>query len=215
MPSDVDEEIMCATCRALCSHGYADLTMQAIADECSKSKAALHYHYDSKRDLLVAFQKYLGDRFLERVTEADEAADDDPTDRLTAVLDAALSPPQSDDLEDLQTALLELKAQSPYEQAYREQSQAFSDAVCDLLTEILAAGVERGTFRADLDPEATAQFLLTVLEGSQVRHVAVGQTLERTRELLASHLERQVYAADDCRSEDDGRRERGGEGAAE
>ncbi|MHB9287598.1 TetR/AcrR family transcriptional regulator [Halobacteriales archaeon Cl-PHB] len=194
MPSDVDEEIMCATCRALCSHGYAGLTMQAIADEYSKSKAALHYHFDSKRDLLVAFQEFLGDRFLERVREADAVAGDDPADRLSAVLDAALSPPESDDLEDLQTALLELKAQAPYEERYREQSEAFNDAVVDLLSEILAAGVESSDFQSDIDPRDTAEFLLTVLEGSQVRNVAVGQRPERTRDLLASHLERQVYA---------------------
>jgi len=29
--------------------------MQDIADECSKSKSLLHYHYDTKEDLLVAF----------------------------------------------------------------------------------------------------------------------------------------------------------------
>ena len=205
MPSDVDEEILCATSRALCRHGYADLTMQAIADEYSKSKAALHYHFDSKRDLLVAFQGFLGDRFLERVREADAAAGDDPADRLSAVLDSALSPPESDDLEDLQTALLELKAQAPYEDRYREQSEAFNDAVVALLSEILAAGVASGAFQQDLDPDDTAEFLLTVLEGAQVRHVAVGQTPERTRELLASHLERQVYADDGSARSEGGR----------
>ncbi|MEF8974259.1 MAG: helix-turn-helix domain-containing protein, partial [Haloarcula sp.] len=44
---DTADDIMDATYRALCTHGYADLTMQDIADESDKSKAALHYHYDS------------------------------------------------------------------------------------------------------------------------------------------------------------------------
>ena len=41
--SDTPEEVMEATCRALCEHGYADLTMQDVADESDKSTAALHY----------------------------------------------------------------------------------------------------------------------------------------------------------------------------
>ena len=44
--SDTPEGVTEATCRALCEHGYADLTMQDIADESNKSTAALHYHYD-------------------------------------------------------------------------------------------------------------------------------------------------------------------------
>ncbi|GAA0475047.1 hypothetical protein GCM10008985_34420 [Halococcus dombrowskii] len=53
------EEIMDATYRALCKHGYAALRMQDIADETTKSKAALHYHYDSKHDLLLSFLDYI------------------------------------------------------------------------------------------------------------------------------------------------------------
>jgi AcrR family transcriptional regulator len=34
---DTCEAIMSATYRALCAHGYADLTMQDIADETDKS----------------------------------------------------------------------------------------------------------------------------------------------------------------------------------
>ena len=49
------DEIMDGVYSALRAHGYADLTMQDIADECSKSKSLLHYHYDTKEGLLVAF----------------------------------------------------------------------------------------------------------------------------------------------------------------
>jgi len=55
-----------ATYRALCAHGYADLTTQDIADESETSKASLHYHYDTKEELLLSFLDYLYDRFVER-----------------------------------------------------------------------------------------------------------------------------------------------------
>ena len=40
-PSGADE-IMQGVYRALCAHGYADLTMQDIADECDCSTSLLH-----------------------------------------------------------------------------------------------------------------------------------------------------------------------------
>ncbi|HET7323460.1 MAG TPA: helix-turn-helix domain-containing protein, partial [Halococcus sp.] len=65
--TDTTDELMHATYRALCKHGYANLTMQDIADESTKSKAALHYHYDTKQDLLLAFLSFLYERFEERL----------------------------------------------------------------------------------------------------------------------------------------------------
>lgn len=53
--SEVDEEIMEATYRALREHGYADLTIKRIAAEYGKSTAAVHYHYDTKEELLRRF----------------------------------------------------------------------------------------------------------------------------------------------------------------
>lgn len=185
--SDTDETVMRATCRALSEKGYANLTMQAIAEEAGVSKAALHYHFDSKSELLASFQSYIGERFLERVREADH---DGPADeRLARVLDAALSPPETDALEDLQTALLELKAQAPYEPAFRERSRAFDEEFRMLLVDIFEAGIDAGAFRTDLDPERAAVFVVTVLAGSQTRHVSVGQSPATTRALLETHLE--------------------------
>ena len=201
---ETDEAVMRATCRALSTHGYANLTMQAIADEAGKSKAALHYHYDSKRDLLARFQEYLGERFLSRVRAADTAAVAD--ERLAQVLDAALSPPEADDLEDLQTALLELKAQAPYEPAFRERSRAFDAEFRDHLETILGAGVESGVFREGVDPERAARFVVTVLAGSQTRHVSVGQAPATTRDLLATYVEG-LLAAETTPETGDGRRD--------
>ena len=53
--TDAQEEIMSATYEALCEHGYAALTVERIASELGKSTAAIHYHYETKDELLVAF----------------------------------------------------------------------------------------------------------------------------------------------------------------
>ena len=131
---------MCATYRALCSHGYADLTMQDIADESSKSKAALHYHYDSKHDLLCAFLDYLYEQFVERTTDLDA---DGPLDELLARLDVILQKSE-DEPETFETALLEIRAQAPYEPGFRDRLTRFEEHLVGELTTILEAGVADG-----------------------------------------------------------------------
>jgi len=192
MVPDVDGEpkaaIMRATYRALCRHGYADLTMQDIADEAPVSKGTLHYHYDSKRGLFEAFQRYISRRFFGRLRAADDP-DAAPPARLAAILDAALSPPDRDDVQDLQRALLELKAQAPHEPQIRAHVDEADAELRDLLADVIAAGVESGDFRADADPARTARFIVTVLAGNQARQVSVGQAPETTRALLRTHVE--------------------------
>jgi len=182
---------MRATYRALCAHGYADLTMQDIADEAPVSKAALHYHYDSKRGLLSAFGAYISERFLTRVRAADDPAAD-PRERLSAVFDAALSPPGEADQRDFQRTLLELKAQAPHEPGFRDHIQQTDEGFRSLVAGIVADGVETGVFRADVDPGSTAQFVATVIGGNQVRQVSVGQSPDETRALLRTHVEDRV-----------------------
>ena len=91
---------MAATYRALCAHGYADLTMQEIANEAGVSKAALHYHYDTKRALILSFLDMLSSDFEARLDDAlggvdapadegdDATGDADPTGDADATGDA-------------------------------------------------------------------------------------------------------------------------------
>ncbi|MFT4884148.1 MAG: AcrR family transcriptional regulator, partial [Natronomonas sp.] len=118
MVEETRERIMEATYRALCEHGYASLTMQDIADECDCSKSLLHYHFDTKEDLLVALLAYLLERFEERI-----ATDGDPRDRLVDLIDAFLFGDERSREEHraFHTALLELRAQAPHNDAFRDQ----------------------------------------------------------------------------------------------
>jgi AcrR family transcriptional regulator len=197
MPADVEGEpqaaIMRATYRALCANGYADLTMQDIADEAPVSKGALHYHYDSKRGLFEAFQAYIAERFLARLQAADDPGAPAP-ERLSAVLDAALSPPETDELRDLQRALLELTAQAPHEPAIAAELETWDGRVRELLAGIVADGIETGAFASEVDPETTATFVATVLAGAQTRQVSVDQSPVTARALLETHLETRLVA---------------------
>jgi AcrR family transcriptional regulator len=187
MSDDPAEDIMCATYRALCDRGYADLTMQDIADESVKSKAALHYHYDSKHDLLCAFLEYLYAEFAERTAAIDAT---DPHERLLACVDVVLE--KSGEEEEFETALLEIRAQAPYEPGFRKRLAKFEDHLVEEFTAILEDGVDDGTFQADIDPADTARFLVTVLTGASTERVTVGRSVECTRRMLREYIRRNV-----------------------
>ncbi len=179
-----------ATYRALCRHGYADLTMQAIADECDRSKASLHYHFDTKRELLDAFLAYLHDGFVERLDGVDEA---DPAARLVGLVDAALS--GRDDGCEFGTAALELRAQAPYEPAFRERLAAFDESLADRVAAAVVDGVEAGRFRAGTDPAETAELVVTLVNGAHTRSVALDEPArESAARAVREHVAERLLA---------------------
>ena len=185
--TDTPERIMRATYRALCKRGYASLTMQDIADESDVSKAALHYHYDSKADLLRAFLEYILDSFRERATA--ETADDEPFERVRTLVELLFSPPGGDADAEFRTALLELKAQAPYQPPIRERLLAFDEFLRSELAAGLAAAREAGVVREDVDPESVAEFVVTVSNGAHTRRVALGRTTGPAESHLLAYLD--------------------------
>ena len=193
MTGDTTDELMRATYCALCKHGYAALTMQDIADESEKSKASLHYHYDTKQDLLLAFLDYLYERFE---TQVETTEGDDAVERLLSLAERVLDPPSRRRNAEFKTAIMEIHAQAPYRDDYRERLRRFDDLLEARLTEIVADGVEEGTFREDVDPSAVASFLTTVLSGGQTRYVAVGYPISETQEMLRRYVESHLLDGD-------------------
>lgn len=191
MTDETTEELMGATYRALCKQGYASLRMQDIADESTKSKAALHYHYETKHDLLLAFLEYLYDRFEAELCEAEG---DDPAMQLTSFIEHRLTPRDEDTHQEFQTAILEIKAQAPYDEAYRERLTEFDRLIYRKIRSFLDDGIDRGVFKDEIDPDATAEFLVTHINGAQIRHVTVGYPIETTRQLLIEHIDQHVLA---------------------
>lgn len=182
--TDAPTEILQATHRALREHGYAALTMRDIADETDLSKAALHYHYDCKHDLLVAFLEHLYERFEARIADP---AGDAPAERLHSLVDALLT--ERSETPAFRTALLEIKAQAPYDDAFRDRLRRFDDAFSAAVRDIVAEGVADGTFRDDVDPDTVASALTTFVNGAQTRHVGVGHPPAESAATLHTYID--------------------------
>jgi AcrR family transcriptional regulator len=189
VPDDAHEAIMEATYRALRSHGYADLTMQDIADEAGKSKSLLHYHYDTKQDLLVAFLEHLLSWFDAKLEEMDAET---PAERLSALTDRMLPSEDDEEWERFHRALLELRTQAPYTDAYREQLRRNKGFLQRRFEELIEDGIAAGEFR-DVDAEETARFIMSALDGARSSRVTLGDDADQ--QAVRTGLEEFVYAS--------------------
>ena len=191
MTDDARDAIMLATYEALCAEGYSDLTAQAIADRTERSKASLFYHFESLDELLAAFMDYLLSGYERRV---EKLASYPPEERLAAVVEWWFDVAPAEQT-GYHTAMLELRAQAPYNEAFREQLRAIDAALRTTLTDILGDGIETGAFRAH-DPEAVADFLLAAFDGARIRRLTLGleSPSEHAYEATLAYLRSEVLA---------------------
>jgi AcrR family transcriptional regulator len=166
------EAIMEATYRALRTNGYAALTMQDIADECNKSKSLLHYHFDTKEDLLVAFIEYLIEEFESKVETTSDAP---PEERLEEFIEWFVFAPEEDDRAAFHIAMLELRSQAPFTEGYREQLARSDELVRGTIVEIVEAGIETGAFRTETDPDAVARLVFATMDGARIRQATLAE----------------------------------------
>ena len=183
---DTHEAIMGATYRALCKHGYAHLTMQDIADEFDKSRPLLHYHYDTKDELMLAFVDnmigWVGGQLAQSDTE-------DPLDRMEAYIDGFVIDPGEEDRETFALALLELRVQAVHNDEFRSRLSRHYENNVGTIADIIADGVEAGVFRA-VDPDEVGEFIYTSLVGARMYQVTMGaqHASRRMRDDLAEFV---------------------------
>src|SRR6056297_1554128 len=191
MDDDPAAEILDATYLALCKHGYADLTIQNIADESDRSKATIHYHYDSKEELFAALLDHLYERYVARIDAADG---DTARQRLDAVLDVLLADEAPLDRE-FHTAVLAVTARAPHDDAIRERVAAFDRRLFETFRDVVATGVDAGEFDADAEPAVVAEQLVTTVKGAQIRRFAAERSTERSRDAVDGLVETRLQPA--------------------
>jgi AcrR family transcriptional regulator len=180
--ADTERELLEATGDAIAKHGVADVTTQKIADEWGRAQSLLHYYYDTKTDLVVAYIEYLH----EGLSEAFEArADDPPLERLEwATVRDLCDTSQARSL-----ALFDLHGNAPYEERYQAALNDFEDDARAFVEAAIEDGIEDGTFR-DVDPETTTALLLSAHDGGILRSATLGR--ESDGDLIERAVERYV-----------------------
>ncbi|SEP09083.1 transcriptional regulator, TetR family [Halogranum amylolyticum] len=178
--SEPTEAIMQATYRALRNYGYANLTIKRIAEEYGKSTAAVHYYYDTKDDLLVAFLDYLLEQFVGSIRSVETT---DPERRLEILLDELLVTPEEN--RDLLVAILEMRSQAPYKETFRDRFRQNDDYIRYMLKAVINHGIDEGVFD-DVDADHVTRALMTIVDGAQTRAVVLDDTALATARQTAS-----------------------------
>lgn len=165
------DEIMDGVYDALCRHGYAELTMQDIADECEKSKSLLHYHYDTKEDLLVAFLDQIVTDYGKRL---ESRSDQPPGERLVKFIAGFVFTPDETERASFHLALLEMRSQGPFNDRIREQLQRSDDLLRGTVADILSDGIDEGVFE-EVDVDRTAALVVAMLDGARTRQITLSE----------------------------------------
>lgn len=161
--TDTERDLLEATERAIADHGVSAVTTQDIADEWGRAQSLVHYYYDTKADLVVAYVEYV--RELLRAGY-DDRSDDPPLDRLewaAVVGSSRLDAPNA-----MTLALFELHSQAPHDDRLRDALNDLEDAAREFVEAAVADGIADGTFR-DVDPAVAATMLLSAHDGGLLR----------------------------------------------
>ena len=193
---DTEGALMAATYRALCKHGYADLTIQKIGAEFEKSNSLLYHHYEGKDDLLVEFLEYMLERFE---TEVPFEEVDDPRAKLQRLLDYVLAPDPDEERHEFTSAMTELRAQAAHNRAYREAFTRHDEFFHDGLASMIREGIEQGSFRA-VDPDRMASFVQTTFNGVMLQRATTdpddGVPVEDVQREIEAVLETRLVRED-------------------
>ncbi|WP_436929689.1 TetR/AcrR family transcriptional regulator [Halosimplex halobium] len=190
---DTHDAIMGATYHALCKHGYAHLTMQDIADEFDKSRSLLHYHYDTKEELMLVFLDrvigWIGNRLAESDTE-------EPLARLEEFIDKFVIEPGEEQRETFALAILQLRVQAAHNEEFREKLAAHYRENASVVSGIIEDGVEAGVFHEDVDPEWVGRSIYTSMAGARMFQVTMGDETAtlRMRDAVAEFAVDQLIA---------------------
>ena len=189
-PADIEDAVMRATFRALCAHGYADLSMRNIADEFEKSKSLLYYHYDTKEQLMLAFLDHVIGWVPARLEESESEG---AAARLVEFLQRFVVQPTEEDRAGFALALFELRLQAAHNEAFRTKLRAHYQENEAKVASIIEEGIEEDVFR-EVDARSTAQWMYGAIEGARMKQVVLGvdEASEATVDSLLRYLDRHL-----------------------
>jgi len=160
-PDDTRTEMLQATYAALQKHGYTDLTIDDIDEEFPKSKSLIYQYYSGKDDLLLDFLAFMLEHFESEVKGENDL---DPEERLSNLLDWALSPTQEPDQRAFTGAISALRGQAAYNAEFRARFTDADRVFRTYIESILRDGIEDGSFD-DVETAHVAEFVLTTIQG--------------------------------------------------
>ena len=167
-------EILETTCEVVIERGFAGTRIADVAKRLSVSTSLIHYHYDSKEQLLAEAFSYYARKDLAALDAEIETA---PT--ALAQLDAAIQnyvPEGSDDVEWM--LWIDAWGEALRNPLMKKISQELDEQSVALLERVLTAGVASGEFRC-ANPASSALRLTGLIDGLAIQFAAHNDLLTR------------------------------------
>lgn len=190
-PEGTREEILAATYRALCDHGYSELTISRIGEEFEKSPSLVYHHYESKDELVLECLEFMLEGFEEQMTDDI----DEPRARLEEFFEWGLEADIKDDRKRFIVLLVELRSLASRNDAYRRHFTRSDRVFEQYLARVIESGIDGEVFN-DCDPDRVATWVLTTLSGVMLRRSTQDHDpawLKDVRTEIDAYLEARVY----------------------
>jgi AcrR family transcriptional regulator len=180
-------EILETTCQVVVERGFAATRVADVANKLGISTGLIHYHFDSKDQLIAEAFQYAAEADLARL-EAEVAKEIEPLAKLDLIFQ--LYTPE--EAEPGWMMWIDGWGEALRSPALKAISQDLDLRWKTVLQEIVEAGVAQGRFRC-VDPSATAWRLAALLDGLGVQ-MTVHEDLISHEQLL--HLVRTAACAE-------------------
>jgi AcrR family transcriptional regulator len=174
-------EILMTTCQVVIERGFAGTRISDVAKRLDVSSSLIHYHFDSKEQLLAeAFNHYAQTDLAEMVDELESS----PTalGRLDRVIHNMV-PEGSDDMEWM--LWIDGWGEALRNPMMKKISQQLDEQTSDMLERVLNSGVESGEFVC-ASPRATAMRLTALVDGLAIQFAAHDGMMDRSQ--LIDHV---------------------------
>jgi len=131
--------------------GYEGASMKEIASAAGVSKSLLHYHFESKEDLLINAVGHLSEKTAHEIQERARQSEGSPVERLLAIADDLYNLLLSDS--EKTAFLTEMYATAIHNQRVRKQLERYREAELELIRESLdtAIGAYQDRFSMSID----------------------------------------------------------------
>ncbi len=177
---DVSDErkpqILMAAAELFSQRGIHASSMNEISKAANLSKAAVYHYYESKEAMVEALVRQLFDADrpeLLNLIEADAPA----TARLEDYASGLVRLLEKNKV--LYPVFAEFKAMAARDMGVRNVLKPCFGAYIHAFTEIISGGIQSGEFKKNLDAEAAAWALTSIVEGAITMRHATGRSLKR------------------------------------
>jgi AcrR family transcriptional regulator len=184
----VRDKILDAAEALFSKKGYYDTSMDEIVGESGLSKGALYHYFQSKEELFVALQ----DRQLEASLselKSTFAPGDSARTRLEKIVDVAFTTMIGTSKQACRINL-EFDVAAPRIKPVQSRRDRRFKATHEFLAGVIREGVEKGEFRANVNPDSAAMVLLATADGLSLDWATTNQNFDW--KALANEVKRLV-----------------------